>query len=192
METCWKPQGIVTSVVSPQFPFRGNPYVVSTRFPHLETVNPRIPPRFPELETWGKPLCGFHQVSTPGNSQPEDSIQFPRIGNFRKLHRWFPRVSTPGNSQTEDSTLFLQETLHVFFTSFHSCKILVKFTDTYKLYLTADFSHTCTMFPNHQFHNNYYLIKGNEHDNWTENIMHLSIFGYLYVKMFDKRRMYIY
>ena len=67
----------------------GNPYVISTRFPHLETVNQSIPPRFPELETCGKPHKWFPRVSTPGNSQPEDSTWFPRIGNFRKSHRWF-------------------------------------------------------------------------------------------------------
>ena len=105
METYWKPLGIVTSEVSPKFPFRGNPYVVSTRFPHLETVNLRIPPRFTELETWRKPHKWCPRVSTPGNSQPEDSTLFPRIVNFRKPHGWFSRVSTPGNSQPDDSTL---------------------------------------------------------------------------------------
>ena len=103
-------------------------------FPHLEIVNLRIPPKFPALETLGKPHRWFPRVSTPGNSQPEDSIsslhwkllgnlisgfhefshlgtvnpriphRFPALRTLGKPHRWFPRDSTPGNSQPEDST----------------------------------------------------------------------------------------
>ena len=133
--------------------------------------------------TWKQSTRGFHLVSSHWKLQETSQVVSTCFHTWKQSNRGFHLVS---------SHCKLQETLQVFFTSFHSCKILVKFTDTYKLYLTADFSHTCTMFPNHQFHNNYYLIKGNEHHNWTENIMHLSMFGYLYVKMFDKRRMYIY
>ena len=39
----------------------GKPYVVFTRFPHMETVNPMIPPRFPASETWEHLTSGFHE-----------------------------------------------------------------------------------------------------------------------------------
>ena len=41
--------------------------------PHLETVNPIIPPRFLALGISGKPHREFPRVSTQVNSQLEDS-----------------------------------------------------------------------------------------------------------------------
>ena len=119
METCWKPQGIVTSVVSPQFPFLGNPYVVSTRFPHLETVNLTIPPRFPALETWGKPHKWFPRVSTTGNNQPDNSTSFPCIGNFGETSQ---EVSTSFHTSKQSTQIHCMENKWIptlFFTRFH-------------------------------------------------------------------------
>ena len=100
MKTSWKPLGIVTSVVSLYFPFQGNPYVLSIRFPHLETVNARIPPRFPEFETWGT-----SQVVS------------------RSFHTW--KQSTRG-FHLVSSHWKLQETSRLVSTSFQTCKLLLK------------------------------------------------------------------
>ena len=77
----------------------------------------------------------------------------------------------------------LQETLQVFFTSFH-VKFLLNLRKRTSLLI---FHKLAQCFPTINFLNNYYLIKQIENDNWNEN--HLSIFGYLYVKMFDKRKL---
>ena len=59
----------------------------------LETTKNRDNSSFPVGSISGKPLCGYHYVSIPGNSQPEDYTLFPRIYNFRKPYKWFSQVS---------------------------------------------------------------------------------------------------
>ena len=135
MESCWKPQGIVTSVVSPQFPFLGNPYVVSTRFPHLETVNLTIPPRFPALETWGKPHKWFPRVSTTGNNQPDNSTSFPCIGNFGETSQ---EVSTSFHTSKQSTQIHCMENKWIptlFFTCFHDVfkTLFSKYLFTFKV-----------------------------------------------------------
>ena len=51
-------------------------------FPKMETTSNRDISCFPVVSIFGKPLCGFHQVSTLGNSQLDDSTQIPCIGNL--------------------------------------------------------------------------------------------------------------
>ena len=43
----------------------------------LETTKNRDNSSFPVGSISGKPLCGYHYVSIPGNSQPEDSTKIP-------------------------------------------------------------------------------------------------------------------
>ena len=96
METCWKPLGIVTFVAWADFPFQGNPYVVSTRFPHLETANPRIPPRFPALETWGQTqlTSGFYEFPHLETVNSKIPLRFFALETSEKPHRKFPRVTS--------------------------------------------------------------------------------------------------
>ena len=64
-------------------------------FPHLGKVNLRIPPRFPALETWGKPHKSFPRVSTPGNNQTEDSTCLTELwGNLTGGFHEFPHLRT--------------------------------------------------------------------------------------------------
>ena len=124
METCQKPQGNVISVVSPQSPFRGNPYVVSTRLPHMETVNPMIPHRFPASETWEHLTSGFHEF--PHLVNPVIPPRFFALQILGKPYRRFPLVSTQVYCQLEDSTqipcmenIWKRTFLLGFFTRFH-------------------------------------------------------------------------
>ena len=102
---------------------------------------------------------------------------------YTSLHTW--KESTRG-FHIVSSHWKLQETSQVVFTSLHSCKLLVKFMD---MYITTDFSQTCTMFSNHryQFHNNYYLKVMEMTIGLKPTPFHISV-GCLYLKMFDKRK----
>ena len=88
-ETCRKPLRIVTSVVSPSFPFWGNLYVVSTTFSHLETVNLTIPPRFPALETWGNLTSVLHKFPHLDTVNPIIPPRFLALEISRKPQRGF-------------------------------------------------------------------------------------------------------
>ena len=140
MKKCWKALGIVTSVVSPWFQFLGKPYVVSTRFPDLETVNLTIPPRFPALETWEKPHKWFPRVSTPENSQPDNSTTFPCIGIC-------------GETSQGVSTGFRTSKLST--SGFHLDPLHGQLMDTYVG--AVFFSHASTMFSKRHFQRNYYF-----------------------------------
>ena len=66
---------------------------------------------FPAVSISGKPLCGFHLVSTPGNWQPGDSTKFPELETVNpKLSPRFLKVETS------------QEISQVVSTSFHTWK----------------------------------------------------------------------
>ena len=53
-------------------------------FPHLETVNPTIPPGFPAFETWGEPIVdpSFHAMEA---CKPEQRRVFPLEGPHVKI-----------------------------------------------------------------------------------------------------------
>ena len=87
METCWKPLGIVTSVVSAEFPFQGNPMWFPLGF-----------------YTWKQSIRGFHRdslhyklggklnsqvVSTSFHTWKQSTRKFPFV-SLEKPHRKFP------------------------------------------------------------------------------------------------------
>ena len=121
----WKPLGIVTSVVSRSFhlgetpmwfPLGFHTWKQSTRrfhldcmpwklggnltsgfheFPHLETVNPRIPPRFLALETSGNFTGGFHEfphLETVNPTIPPCLIVLYTSGNLAGGFHEFPHM----------------------------------------------------------------------------------------------------
>ena len=49
---------------------------------------------FPVVSFSEKPLCDFHQVSTPGNSQPDDSLLWKLEGNLISGFHEFPHLET--------------------------------------------------------------------------------------------------
>ena len=130
----------------------------------------------------GLSISGIKKIKNKQKRNKTDKVstgwkrRFPKIGNLLETTRnrdnssfpvvsifgkplWFPLGFHTWKQSTRGFHLVfshwkLQETSQMVFTNFHTCKLLVKFTDTK---LTADFSKTCTMFSNHQFHNNHNL-----------------------------------
>ena len=108
---------------------------------------------FPVVSIYGQPPPSvkfplrFHTCKHSKQIPVNEKKVWKLLGNLTGGFHEFPHLETV-NPRITPCFLALSTSGNLI-SGFHEC-LLVKFTDTY---LTADFSHTCTMFSNHQFHN---------------------------------------
>ena len=128
METCWKPRGIVASVISPQFHFGETPMCFPLGFQTWKQSTPRCQQKSMKWKLGEKPHNWSPRVSTLGNSQPDISTQIPCIGHFSETSQG---VSTGLHTRKQSTLGFHFDTLY---------------GNLMKTYLTAVFFHTLPRF----------------------------------------------